>query len=698
MTAANAGSPFHPGEQAVQARLGVRETIEPFARRVIRDHMPDQHRAFYGELPFVLLGTVDDLGRPWASLVAGQPGFITSPDPQRLEIAARPLAGDPLDTTLKVGREVGVLGIQFETRRRNRLTGRIASIGDDGFAIAVDQAFGNCPQYIQARAVLPIGPGSDPSPVVRLDRFDARTRELIAGADTLFIATAYRGDGRVDVGDPTLGADVSHRGGKPGFVRVEDERTFVFPDFSGNNHFNTVGNILLNPKAGFLFVDFETRDLVYLTGAAEIVWEGPEVRAFAGAERLIRFHADAVIRIEGGLPLRFDFRGASPMLVHTGSWSVAAETIAAEKERNVYLPYEIFDVRPESATITSFSLRRADGKAPARYDPGQFLPIRVTVPGDDVPALRTYTLSAAPNGEHYRLSIKREGGSARVSTFLHDQAKPGFRMEAMAPRGKFVLDTSSERPVVLVSAGVGITPMIAMLDTIVLEAERTRRVRRVVFVHGARNGREHAFGAHVRHLAARHPFVRAHIRYSQPDPGDRLGTSHDSEGHVDLDLLKSFLPLDDYDFYLCGPGGFMRSIQGGLRSIGVREERIRYESFGPATLLNTQPRGEEMHPQKPVAEGPVKVGFATSGIDATWQPEAGTLLELAEAAGLSPPFSCRSGICGTCATRIRCGTVDYLEEPSAPVAEGEVLICCSTPRSTTGPATCGADLGIVLDL
>ena len=144
----------------------------------------------------------------------------------------------------------------------------------------------------------------------RSEGFDAKTRALIERADTLFIATAY-----TDGGDSlNQGADVSHRGGKPGFVKVLDDRTFAFPDFSGNNHFNTVGNIVLNPKAGFLFVDFETRDLVYMTGTAEIVWDGPEVSAFAGAERLIRFHASEVIRVEGSLPLGFTFGDYSPVL------------------------------------------------------------------------------------------------------------------------------------------------------------------------------------------------------------------------------------------------------------------------------------------------------------------------------------------------------------------------------------------------
>ena len=690
-------SPFHDGERQAQERLGVREKLEDLGRRLIRDHMPDQHREFYRELPFALLGTVDSGGRPWASIVPGRPGFMTTPDARGLDICARPLFGDPLNETLKPGADIGMLGIQPDTRRRNRLTGRVGAVRSDGFAVSIIHAFGNCPQYIQSRTVEILPQIDTPEmerPLFRSDRFDSPTLKIIEQADTLFIATAY-----VDGGEAaSQGADVSHRGGKPGFVRIEDDRTFVFPDFSGNFHFNTVGNILLNPKAGFLFADFESGDLVYLTGIAEIVWEGEEVAAFAGAERLIRFRAGEIIRVEGSLPLRFTFGEYSPMLEHTGSWEQATETIVADKERNTYIDHEVFRIEQESGSIASFYLRRADGKAPASYSPGQFLPIRLAVPKQSELAARTYTISDEPTAGHYRLSIKREGDDALVSNFFHDQVKVGTRLEAMAPRGKFVLDSSSDRPVVLISAGVGITPMVAMANFTVKEGLRTRNFRRTYFVHGSRNSRVHAFADHIRHLAGANESLTAHIRYSQPTADDRLGEAYDSEGHIDMELLKNLLPFDDYDFYLCGPQPFMQALYDGLADIGVRDARIHYESFGPATLLKHDAAPKGQPPAGETVQNPVAVSFAESNVDLEWSPEKGTLLDLAEAAGLSPNYSCRSGICGTCATRLKCGEVDYIEEPSAPLADDEVLICCSTPRSSAGEATCGRDLGVVLEL
>lgn len=691
------GSPFHPGERDIQKRLGIRDKMETFARQVIRDHLPDQHRDFYAALPFLLVGSVDDQERPWASIVTGPPGFVSTPEDRTLAVAARPPFGDPLLATLKPGAPIGILGIQPETRRRNRLTGRIAAVRSDGFSVAVCQTFGNCPQYIQTRTTTPRPDAVPPDrarPVVRAERFDTASRALIERSDTLFVATFYS-DGRNAV---SRGADVSHRGGKPGFVRVEDDRTFVFPDFAGNYHFNTVGNIALNPRAGFLFVDFDTGDLLYMTGNADIVWDGKQVKAFAGAERLIRFKLQALIRVQAGLPLNFAFGEYSPLLERTGSWAQADATIAADRERDTCVPYEVTDIRPESEAISSFHLRRADGKGLPSYEPGQFLPIRLSVPGHAEPVMRTYTLSDKPGGETFRLSIKREGGDALVSNAFHDGIKIGDRIEALAPRGGFILDRSSRQPVVLLSAGVGITPMIAMTNHIIDEGLRTRRFRRTWFIHGARNGRVHAFGEHIRAIAAEHAAFVAHVRYSDPDGTDRLGETHDSEGHVDVGLLKEVLPFDDFDFYLCGPPLFMQSLYQGLTGLGVRDDRIRYEAFGPATVLRSAVPAAATPAMNTAGTEPVRVLFAASAVEAQWTPDEGTLLDLAEAAGLAPAYACRSGICGTCATRLRCGAVHYLDEPTAPRADDEVLICCSTPRSSTTASTCGTDIGVVLDL
>jgi ferredoxin-NADP reductase/phenylpropionate dioxygenase-like ring-hydroxylating dioxygenase large terminal subunit len=358
-------------------------------------------------------------------------------------------------------------------------------------------------------------------------------------------------------------------------------------------------------------------------------------------------------------------------------------SVGADHERNAYVELEVAKVERESASITSFYLRRVDGEPVHSWEPGQFLPIRVAIPGHPEPVLRTYSISTRCNPEFYRLSIRRGEGTSLVSQFLEENAKPGFRLQAMMPRGKFVLDRSSGRPVVLVSGGVGITPMIAIAEHIVAEhmvedGRGTRSHTPIHFIHGTQNSRAHAFGKHVKELANQYPAFNVHIRYSQPLPEDKIGVTHDSVGRIDIDLLTRLLPLGDYDFYLCGPSQFMNSLYSGLTAIGVRPERIHYESFGPGTVLRPEiPRkpGEERSPS------PVRVKFARSGIETPWSPEDGTLLELAEEVGLAPAFGCRSGICGTCKTRIIRGAVQYLEEPLADRKEGEILLCCSIPRT-----------------
>jgi ferredoxin-NADP reductase/phenylpropionate dioxygenase-like ring-hydroxylating dioxygenase large terminal subunit len=376
---------------------------------------------------------------------------------------------------------------------------------------------------------------------------------------------------------------------------------------------------------------------------------------------------------------------------------VADASAVPDTERNAYIPLEVFKTEPESEIITSFYLRRTDGKPIEPWEAGQFLPIRVTIPGAPQPVLRTYTLSTAPNRDHYRLSIRRGDGDALVSRFLHANAKPGFRIEAMMPRGKFVLDPAAERPVVFLSGGVGVTPMIAMANHLLEKGRQTGRYRPVYFVHGTNNGRVHAFGAHVRELATRHPAMKVHVRYSQPCSEDRLGVTHDGDGHVTLEVLKEALPFGDYDFYLCGPPGFMQSLYDGLVALGVRRERIHLESFATGTALRVDLMPEPRAAAGGTSDGAVSVRFAKSGIGAEWTRDKGTLLEFAEAAGLAPAFGCRSGICGSCATRITGGSVEYVEEPLAPRAEDQVLLCCSIPGPEARQRV-GGDPAIILDL
>ncbi|MEZ4298687.1 MAG: pyridoxamine 5'-phosphate oxidase family protein [Polyangiaceae bacterium] len=312
-----AKSPWHEGERAIQASLGVAETMDRLASRMIRDHMPEQHRAFYPRLPFVIAGVVDDEGAPWATLIEGAAGFVSSPDPRSLRIAASPTEGDPAKAALRTGASVGLLGIELSTRRRNRANGRLTRSGPGGHEVHVEQAFGNCPQHIRLRGLSTAGAPRTTynGAVERSAGLDAEARQAISAADTFFLAS-YADVG----GDPAArSVDVSHRGGKPGFVRVDGD-VLTIPDFSGNRFFNTLGNILLSGRAGLLFVDFTRGDLLQITGSAEIISEGDEVARFEGAERLVRVRVSRMVRRRGAVSLRWTAGELSPSSLATGSW------------------------------------------------------------------------------------------------------------------------------------------------------------------------------------------------------------------------------------------------------------------------------------------------------------------------------------------------------------------------------------------
>lgn len=312
-------SAFHAGERQAQRLAGVDERIENVGRAAIRDYLLPQHQAFFAAQHQLLLATVDADGRPWVAMVAGPPGFARALDERHLRVTAQPLAGAP-SQALSPGSALGVLGIDYASRRRNRLNGRVLSADANGFEIEVLQSFGNCPKYIQTRKTrLPPGDAWHVAPQdgQPLRPWDDDARRLIAEADHFFIATYYDQHG----GPAQRGADVSHRGGRPGFVYLADDGALFFPDFAGNRFYNTLGNILINGKAALLFTDFSCGTLLSMTGTASIDWRDARTHGFAGGERLLRFTPQEVWRYPHALPFDWQFGEQSPALDATGRWS-----------------------------------------------------------------------------------------------------------------------------------------------------------------------------------------------------------------------------------------------------------------------------------------------------------------------------------------------------------------------------------------
>jgi uncharacterized protein len=302
---------FHQGERAAQVLAGA-----ALPNAAIRDWMPDQHQAFFGLLPFVPLGTADTYGAPVATILTGAPGFISSPDANTLQIAARPDPDDPAAAFLVQNAPVGILGIDLATRRRNRANGTLRSIGPGGLTLSVTQSFGNCPQYIQTRSWH--HSGAAPGPAEWLGGLDSTARGMIAAADTFFVASTS-GGGAGAMG----GTDISHRGGRPGFVAI-DGNTLTIPDFHGNGYFNTLGNFMLDPRAALLFVDWTNGTVLHLRGQVEILWDRDG--GLTGAERLWRITIADGWRRQNAIPLRWSFGDYAPQLQRTGTWNDRAIT------------------------------------------------------------------------------------------------------------------------------------------------------------------------------------------------------------------------------------------------------------------------------------------------------------------------------------------------------------------------------------
>jgi ferredoxin-NADP reductase/MOSC domain-containing protein YiiM len=333
--------------------------------------------------------------------------------------------------------------------------------------------------------------------------------------------------------------------------------------------------------------------------------------------------------------------------------------------------------RSESATVLSLELEADDGTPLAHPLPGQFATLKVE-PGHGVPPLvRSYSLSGPPDSSRYRVTVKVEPQGA-TGRYLRDKVDVGDRIKVAAPRGQFTLDGGA-RPVVLVSAGVGVTPVLAMLHAL----HDSRSTRDIWWLHGTRNGAEHAFAQETRSLLATLPNARSRTWYSHPGPEDRLGTDYDELGHITPEGIAATEAPIDSEFYLCGPTAFMTAMRTGLEGLGVPTSQVHSETFGaeaPSTPgIVAKPARPPHQPEGTSGTGPV-VSFVRTGMNVHWDNTFTSILELAEACDVPVRWSCRTGVCHTCETGLLEGEVAYTPEPLEPPAVGNLLACCSQPR------------------
>lgn len=275
---------FHEGELQLQEQTGMRKKIDVMARHMMRDFMPDEHRDFFTGLEYIFLGTVDKSGLPHAAVLPGPRGFVLSPDPKTLVIQTGDRHGRAAFDALEFGQPVGVLGLDLSNRRRNRMHGYISTLDDRSISITVGQSYGNCPKHITIRQISDSSVLSRPRKIIEGPALDAAEMDIVSTSDTFFIASYIR-----DGSDaPYEGVDISHRGGPPGFVSVDSPTQLTIPDYRGNYLFNTLGNLLMNPDAGLLFVDFETGDQLHIHGKATMIEDTARVEKFPDAQRLLQ--------------------------------------------------------------------------------------------------------------------------------------------------------------------------------------------------------------------------------------------------------------------------------------------------------------------------------------------------------------------------------------------------------------------------
>lgn len=366
---------------------------------------------------------------------------------------------------------------------------------------------------------------------------------------------------------------------------------------------------------------------------------------------------------------------------------VDAETLSRDIERSKVTAtwsgirkFRIRDKVFEGGDICSFYLVPHDGKALPPFLPGQYLTFNLRLPEREKPLVRCYSLSDSPSQtNYYRVSIKRLGPPPREpdappglsSNYFHNELQPGDIVDVKAPSGNFFMDLSKHRPVVLIGGGVGLTPMISMLNAICESGAQ----RETWFFYGVRNGDEHIMREHLEALDAEHENVHVQVCYSDPKDDEIGAGGFHHNGRVSVDLFKQVLPSNNYEFYICGPPPMMESLTSDLREWGVPDSDVYFEAFGPASVKKAAPAADV-----PAATGQV-VTFARSNKKVTWDGSHDSILELAEANGVELDFGCRAGSCGTCITALKSGEVSYVEEPGTLPEAGSCLACISVPKT-----------------
>jgi len=601
--------PYHLGELAVQRRANEAD-IARINGTVIDSNIPAGALHFIARQPMTIMGSIDPDGRLWASALFGPPGCVYALDRRNLEIDTSQLVSivdDPLWHNLEQTANVGVLLVELESRRRLRLNGAAKKVGDYRYRVSVEWAYPNCPKYIQRRQLTLGGFEASDQKIVSTQgiKLTETQKGLITNADTFFVASS----------NPNHGVDASHRGGNPGFVQFINNTTLRIPDYVGNSMFNTLGNINSYPYAGLLFIDFDAGRLLQLTGCAEIFWDADDPQELTGGTyRFWQFEIHEWREHTLPYHMSWTFIDYSPY-----NPEHVFEQISVNSSKNFTLRVE--SVQCEADNIKSFRLCAMDDDSLPPFEAGSHIQVKVLLP-DHTTGYRNYSLLSDPNDRSiYEIAVLAESEGRGGSLYLHQHIHKGDTLEVRLAKNEFPMVVSAEHTI-LIAGGIGITPIMAMLQKLVSEQQSFE------LHYSARKLSEFAFRDQIKRIAADQTYFYA----SREQGGRRLN-------------LKSLLsaPGPGVHVYVCGPRRMIASVQEVARAMGWPDVQIHFESFGERAHAGDQTI--EVHLTK--SDRVISV------------PAGQTILDMLLDAGIQVPHQCKRGECSMCSTRVLAGEPDH---------------------------------------
>lgn len=615
----NTQSPFHPGEQAVQ-NLANESDMAQRNGVVITDTILPGAIPFITQQSMLVVTSVDTKGDIWTSVLMGRPGFISASDAHNLILDRDITVSNTHDSfwkNIQHSPNIGLLVIELSTRRRFRINGTVEALSDTQVKIHVDEAYPNCPKYIQRRQPeLDVSDFSDTHALPLQGReLQPEHIQLIESSDSMFVGSAVAEIS----GDPThYRADASHRGGNPGFIEIIKPNTLRIPDYRGNSLFNTLGNIQAYPKAGLVFIDFERGALLQVSGTANILWQQDDPNNKTGGTQRY-WELDITAWQETALPERlswqfFDYSPHNPRHRKSGT---------ADERLNL----KVSKLEQKSDTITRYRLSAMAGGVLPAFEAGAHLPVSVTLPNGR-PAERHYSILSSPHDNRfYDIAVQREDSGKGGSQYIHKQLKVNATLKAKAPVNAFPLATRGEHTI-LIAGGIGITPILSMLR-ILVEDRASFEIH-----YTARTLDDLAFAKDVFELAG----DRAHL-YTSQENNSATELAMES-GRLKLEEVLH-TPHRDTHVYLCGPVKMIDAVREVGEKQGWQTNQIHFESFGASNSKD---------------DTPISVRLLKSSMVVQVQAQQ-TILDALLEAKVPVPFDCKRGECGMCATPVLDGEI-----------------------------------------